>query len=113
MIWVALAGGLGAVCRFVLDSWLQRRRPGRLPVGTFVINALGSLVLGALHGAGGGIVLAIVGTGFCGGFTTFSTASVEAVRLRRAEGWRAAIGYAASMLVVCVALAGIGWWLAG
>ncbi|HSN44378.1 MAG TPA: fluoride efflux transporter CrcB [Propionibacteriaceae bacterium] len=105
---VALAGGLGAVARFLVDAAIGRRvaRPG-LPLGTLVINVTGSLLLGLITGwwsvAGGDPTLRLVlGTGFLGGYTTFSTASVEAARLAR-EGlqWRA-VQIAALMLVTCV-----------
>ena len=86
VVMLALAGGLGAGARFVLDGAIRARGRTTLPVGTMLINVSGSLVLGLLAG----LVLAnrlpaevqtIAGTGFLGGYTTFSTASVETVRL--------------------------------
>ena len=83
---LGLAGGVGAVSRVVLDGVLSGRRPGVFPLPTLLINVAGSLLLGVLAG----LVLfqgvpdawrAVLGTGFCGGFTTFSTASVASVRL--------------------------------
>ena len=83
---LALAGGAGAGSRFVLDGAIRARTRMALPVGTIAINVTGSLLLGLLAG----LVLAqrlppevqaIAGTGFLGGYTTFSTASVETVRL--------------------------------
>ncbi|NHN54779.1 fluoride efflux transporter CrcB [Calidifontibacter sp. DB0510] len=85
---VALGGGLGAVARFVFDSLVNRHRRGPIPWGTVMINVIGSFLLGLLTGAlthqmpgASPTVKAILGTGFCGGFTTFSTASVETFRL--------------------------------
>ena len=89
VVGLALAGGLGSVARYVLDGWLTARRPGPFPLATLVINVLGSLLLGLLtglvlfHGAGDGWRV-VLGTGFCGGFTTFSTASWASVQLVRA-----------------------------
>jgi len=89
---VALAGGLGAVARYAADGSVQHRvarrlgHPGAFPLGTLLINAAGSLVLGLVtglvwyHGASADVRL-VVGTGACGGFTTWSTASFESVRL--------------------------------
>ncbi|HSU71994.1 MAG TPA: fluoride efflux transporter CrcB [Micrococcaceae bacterium] len=86
VVMLALAGGLGAGARFVLDGAIRARGRTTLPVGTMLINVSGSLVLGLLAG----LVLAnrlpaevqtVAGTGFLGGYTTFSTASVETVRL--------------------------------
>ena len=112
---IALCGGAGAVCRFVVDAEIRHRVRGSFPVGTFVINVLGSLLLGILTGAAthhagwlSPTAKAALGTGFCGGFTTFSTASVETTRLwlttGRAEGSR----YAVATVVISLAAAFLG-----
>lgn len=117
---VSLAGGLGAMARFVVDGFLATRNPLRIPLGTFAINVTGSLVLGVLAGwilygggggAGAGQLKSVVGTGFCGGFTTFSTACVESVRLTFAQGWQRGIGYAVLTLVGAALAAALGLWL--
>lgn len=114
---IALAGGVGAAARFVLDGAVARRHRSRFPLGTMLVNTTGSLLLGLLTGAvisygGMSDLELVVGTGLLGGYTTFSTASVEAVRL--AAGTRAlmlAFGHAASMLLLGLAAAGLGLWL--
>jgi len=116
VIWVAVAGGFGAVSRFLLDGVLRARLPGRFPVGTMVINLSGSLLLGLVMGmALGGLVAErsqlIVGTGFLGGYTTFSAASLETVRLLRERRLVAALINGLGMLVASVALAGVGLWV--
>jgi CrcB protein len=83
---IGLAGGLGAGTRFVVDGLVRSRLRTALPVGTIAINISGSFVLGLVAGAVIGHAApaelqAIVGTGFLGGYTTFSTASFETVRL--------------------------------
>ncbi|GAA2481033.1 fluoride efflux transporter FluC [Terrabacter carboxydivorans] len=116
---VALAGGAGALTRFLTDGAIARRNRLRMPVGTVVINVTGSFLLGLLTGlfalssadSSGAMVKAVVGTGFCGGYTTFSTASVESMRLWLAEGRGAGIGYAATTLVLGVAAAAAGMWI--
>ena len=113
---LALAGGLGAVSRFVADGLVARHNPFRVPLGTMLINITGSLLLGALTGllalgppdSPGASLKAILGTGFCGGYTTFSTASVETVRLCTAEGRSTGLRYAAATLVGSVGAAGLG-----
>lgn len=113
---VALAGGLGATSRFVTDTLIARHNPFRVPLGTIVINIFGSFVLGLVTGLAtlgsadstAVTVKAVVGTGFCGGYTTFSTASVETVRLWASEGRTTGIGYAATTLVASVAAAALG-----
>lgn len=118
MIWlVALCGGLGAATRFALDSALAVRNRRTYPVGTLVINVTGSFLLGVLvawatrHGPGMTGLRAALGTGFLGGYTTFSTASVELVRLARAGRPATAATLALAMLLLSVAAAAGGLWL--
>ncbi len=116
MLLLALAGGLGAVARFEVDTALARRNPLRIPLGTLVINVSGSLLLGVLTGllasadpeSPPAAVKAVLGIGFCGGYTTFSTASVESVRLWLAEGATTGARYAALTLVGSVVAAAAG-----
>lgn len=118
---LAVAGGIGAVSRFLADTFVARHNPFRMPLGTLLINVTGSLVLGLLTGllaAGapdstGANVRAVLGTGFCGGYTTFSTASVESVRLWVTAGRSTGVGYAVATLLGSVAAAGVGVWLGG
>jgi CrcB protein len=110
MILVALAGGLGASLRLVIDGIVRSLLGPRLPWGTLLINVLGSAGLGALLGSGAGAqAAAVVGTGLLGGFTTFSTASFESAALIFDKRWVAAILYAAATLVLSVAAAALGY----
>jgi CrcB protein len=117
---LAVAGGaaIGAPCRYLLDRAVQARHDRRFPLGTLLINVLGSGVLGVLLGwsagaagaagptgavgAGAGlvspVVLAAVGIGWCGAFTTYSTFGFETVELAR-EGL---VGRALANVVVSV-----------
>jgi CrcB protein len=113
---LALAGGVGAVCRFTLDGVIRARTTGTAPWGTITINLSGSLVLGILAGLAAASllpdsVLAIAGTGFLGGYTTFSTASVETVRILQERRWGAGIVVGLGTLVAAIALAGLGLWV--
>ena len=83
---LGLAGGLGAASRFLLDGLIRSQVRAALPVATIVINVTGSFLLGLIAGAVGAHAAPpelqlIAGTGFLGGYTTFSTASFETVRL--------------------------------
>lgn len=116
-LWVALAGGLGAGARFVLDGLLTEHSSRSLPIATLIINVLGSFLLGVITGwaaqDGLTIVRAVAGVGFLGGFTTFSTASVELVRLLHAERpWTAAV-LAVTMVGVSIAMALLGLLVGG
>ena len=109
-LWVALAGGLGAGTRFLLDSWVRPRVPPSLPWSTHLINLTGSLLLGLLVGLGASASWhAVAGVGFLGGYTTFSTASVETAHLAIDRRFTAAFVNAVAMLVTCVAAASLGY----
>ncbi|MDJ0316069.1 fluoride efflux transporter CrcB [Arthrobacter antibioticus] len=86
IVLLAVAGGLGAGTRFILDGLLRSRLRTALPIGTMLINITGSLVLGFLTGLvmvhqASPELVKVLGVGFLGGYTTFSTASFETVRL--------------------------------
>jgi CrcB protein len=88
---VGLAGGVGAVARYLVDGAVQERTSGLFPFGTLTVNVVGSLILGGLagwvlSGAGSAQVRNVLGAGFCGGLTTWSTASWEAIRLAEEGG---------------------------
>lgn len=114
LVLVVLGGALGAVCRFLISHALSTRGP--LPWGTFTVNVAGSLLLGLLAGAMNnlpGWVGPLVGGGFCGALTTYSTFSYETVRLaaREPDGrWWATLNVAA-VLAVGLGAAGLGWLL--
>ncbi|AAT88160.1 chromosome condensation protein CrcB [Leifsonia xyli subsp. xyli] len=115
---VAIAGGLGAVARLVLDGVLRSRAPVSFPLGTTAINVTGSFVLGLVTALALGHGLppewrAILGTGFIGGYTTFSTASYEAVRLAQQRQYRAALLTGVGMMFLALGAAGLGLWLGG
>lgn len=110
---LALAGGLGAAARFVVDTLVTRTRRVGVPVGTIVVNATACLLLGALTGwllghPGHDGVRAVLGVGFLGGYSTFSTASVEAARLLLAGRAPAAAAHALVMLTTSLAAAVTG-----
>lgn len=109
---IALAGGIGAALRFVVDGLIRTRSSGRFPWATGIINVTGALALGFVTGlsiASG--PNAIIGTGLLGGYTTFSTASFETARLAHDRRYRAALANGLGMLIVAVAAASLGVWL--
>lgn len=110
---IAVLGGLGAASRFVVDGLVRSRWPRTFPVGTLVVNVSGSLLIGLLAGALLYRDLALTPfvaatAGFCGGYTTFSTAMAETVRLiQDGELWRAVLNAVGSLLL-CLAAAALG-----
>jgi CrcB protein len=112
---VAVMGGLGAATRFWVDGTIRARGRTVLPVATIAINVTGSLLIGLVAGAHLYLGLAatwqlLLATGFCGGYTTFSAAAVETVRLAQAgERGRALANLLGTMvLTVAAAAAGLG-----
>lgn len=98
---VALGAALGAPLRFLIATWLDRG----VPVGTFVVNVLGSFLLGlCVARSPGGEVYALIGTGFCGGLTTYSAFAAQSVRLGRRG-----LAYAIVTILTAVAAAAAGF----
>ncbi|ACQ78788.1 Camphor resistance CrcB protein [Beutenbergia cavernae DSM 12333] len=104
LVLIALAGGVGAAARFVVDGVVRSR--AALPwLGTTVVNVSGSFLIGLLAGFAVAHAVpatwhAVVATGFLGGYTTFSTAAVEGVVLLRAGERRRAAVYVLGVAVV-------------
>lgn len=105
---VFVGGGLGSLCRYGLGLWLAPS--GSFPLGTFVANLLSCIILGVLVALASRQLLSpeyrlLLITGFCGGFSTFSTFSYELVQLIRQAQWLASLFYmATSLLAGLVAL---------
>lgn len=80
---VALGGGVGSVARYLLSFYIQKGTDGTFPWGTFIVNILGSLIIGLLYGLSerGNLMSTelrlLLAVGLCGGFTTFSTFANE------------------------------------
>ncbi|WP_302374863.1 fluoride efflux transporter CrcB [Alistipes timonensis] len=110
---VGLGGAAGSVVRYILSAWLLAGHTLLgFPAGTFAVNALGSLLIGILleatSSAAAGWLLIV---GFCGGFTTFSTFSADAVRLLQAGDYGPATAYIALSVGTCIVFAALGIWI--
>ena len=104
---VGLGGAAGSIVRYMLSVWLLGGHTLLgFPAGTFTVNAAGSLLIGNSAAAGWLLI-----AGFCGGFTTFSTFSADAVRLLRAGDYGPATAYIALSVAVCIAFAALGMWI--
>lgn len=118
MTWllIALAGGLGSVCRYLVDHVVTADHDGHLPWGTLAVNVSGSFALGLIGGfaarttASPELIL-VVGGGFLGAYTTFSTAMFETLRLWHDGHRRSAAANLLAPLILAVASAALGWWL--
>jgi CrcB protein len=118
LLLVAGGGAIGSVLRWVLSGAVQRLTRSPFPWGTFVVNAVGSFVIGAI--AAWAFERALVSpaarlfliTGVLGGFTTFSAYSYETLALLRDGQWWSAAGYALGSVLIGVTAAGAGYALA-
>ena len=110
---VGLGGPAGSIVRYMLSVWLLGGHTLLgFPAGTFTVNAAGSLLIGILLEATSSETLGwLLIVGFCGGFTTFSTFSADAVRLLRAECYTAAAAYVGLSVAVCIVFAAAGMWI--
>lgn len=118
-LWIGIgaAGAAGAVARYLLDGLIQDRASGPFPWGTFVINLSGSFLLGLITGAAlyhgfPATPKIILGTGFCGAYTTFSTWTFESVRLVEEGSTTEAFLNAGLSLAIGLCAAGAGLALA-
>lgn len=113
---VCAAGGLGAACRMAADGVLKAALGTRFPWATGIINVTGSFLLGLVAGLAAARavppgVQAVLGTGFLGGYTTFSTAAVETYRLVQERRWGAAAANLFGVLLAGCLAAAVGLWL--
>ncbi|HEY9415091.1 MAG TPA: fluoride efflux transporter CrcB [Pseudonocardia sp.] len=106
---VALGAAVGAPLRYVTDRVVQSRHDSGFPWGTFTVNTVGSLVLGLVAGAAVSPgVTALLGTGFCGALTTYSTFGYETVALAGRRAWLYATLNAVGSVVAGLGAAGLG-----
>jgi CrcB protein len=110
---LVVAGAIGAPLRYIVDMNLQRTREGVFPFGTLTVNVTGSLVLGlvtglALYHGFPSAAKDVLGAGFCGSYTTFSTHAFESVRLAEDGAAHTALMSSAANLLLGTAAAAIG-----
>jgi CrcB protein len=109
---VLVGGSFGAVCRFAVSSFIKRIISSEFPVATLLINMIGSFLIGLLVAAQpSNFNQLLLGTGFMGGFTTFSTFQFENISLFRKKNYISLSIYVISSLLSCILLAIFGLYL--
>ncbi|SCF22848.1 camphor resistance protein CrcB [Micromonospora viridifaciens] len=107
---IAIGAALGAPLRYLTDRAVQARHDSVFPWGTLTVNVAGSLLLGAVAGVPTSpAVTALVGTGFCGALTTWSTLSYETLRLARSGARRHALANVLVSIIAGLAAATLGY----
>ena len=113
LVFVALGGAAGSVSRYLLSQWTQAQWQGGFPLGTLLVNLLGSCAIGVvfallerqvLHPDWRGLLM----VGFLGAFTTFSTFSLETLNLIEGGEWFKAFVNVVSSVVLCLVAAWFG-----
>ena len=114
LLLVALGAALGAPIRWWVDRTVQLKWAPLFPWGTFIVNVVGSGLLGVLAAvwATNASVMALFGIGLCGSMTTFSSFAYETQRLAMSGAKLVAVANVGLSLVVCLAAAALGWSLA-
>ncbi|GIO24214.1 fluoride efflux transporter CrcB [Oceanobacillus sp. J11TS1] len=116
MIFVGMGGAVGALLRYIISEYmkpLKERKGIYFPIGTGFINISGSFLLGILYGlyAQGELSLLLwllLGIGFCGGYTTFSTFGKEVIDLLLDKQWQTAFWYMATSVLLSILTAWAG-----
>lgn len=115
-VWAAVLviGGIGSVLRYMVDRAVARRVARSFPFGTLTVNLTGAALLGFI----GGLTLShtaafLAGTAFVGAYTTFSTWMFETQRLAEERQFRPAVTNLVASVVLGVAAAVAGQWIAG
>ena len=120
-LWVAIGGALGSVSRFWLSGFVAERYGETFPWGTIVINVTGSFVIGIiaalaipegrLDSQSRAFATQFLMYGICGGYTTFSSFSLQTLNLLRAREWLYAGGNVILSVVLCMIAVWLGYLL--
>ncbi|HWA17036.1 MAG TPA: fluoride efflux transporter CrcB [Gemmatimonadales bacterium] len=111
---IAFGSAVGGVSRYLLGAWIQRLAGGQLPLHTLLINITGSFLLGFLYRYGADTAAysaewcGLLMIGFCGGYTTFSTFSLETIALIQAGSSGKAALYVLSSVILSIGAAAAG-----
>ena len=117
LLLVGSGGFFGSVCRYLLTRFVMLHWPSAFPFGTFTVNILGCLLIGLLMGLSfshslSGQSRLFLAAGFCGGFTTFSTFSLELFEVYQKGQFGVALTYALASLIFGFLAIALGFWIA-
>jgi CrcB protein len=120
-LWIALGGALGSVARFWCNGLVSEKLGPTFPWGTLIVNIVGSFIIGVLGAAASpegrlnpqtrAFATQFFMIGICGGYTTFSSFSLQTLNLLREREWLYAGGNAFLSVVLCMIAVWLGWLL--
>lgn len=118
-LWVALGGAIGSVSRFWVNGFVSDKVGATFPWGTLVINVVGSFVIGVigavaspegrLDSTSRQFATQFLMVGICGGYTTFSSFSLQTLNLLRDREWLYAGGNVLLSVALCLVAVWLGW----
>lgn len=114
LLWVGVGGFLGSVGRYLTTEFFGKLWPSQFPYGTFAVNIIGCLAIGVIYGLSqrmGWLNLEwklLLATGFCGGYTTFSSFAFENTKLLQSGNYVTFFSYTLLSLVVGVVAVFVG-----
>lgn len=114
LLWLSIAGACGTVSRYTLCEAATKIKGGPFPLGTFLVNIIGSFLFGMIYALAqrklhiNPEMRVILLTGFMGAFTTFSTFAFETAKMLRASQWMLAAGNITAQIVIGIAAMSIG-----
>jgi CrcB protein len=114
---IALGGGLGSALRYLSNIGVEKIWTNKLYYATFLVNIIGCFLIGLLMGylqkneTDNSALKLLLVTGFCGGFTTFSTFGLENYNLLQSQNYITSLLYIAASIVIGIAFVGVGIYL--
>lgn len=114
---IALGGGLGSALRYLSNIGVEKIWANKLYYATFLVNIIGCFLIGLLMGylqkneTDNSALKLLLITGFCGGFTTFSTFGLENYNLLQSQNYITSLLYIAASIVIGIAFVGVGIYL--
>ncbi len=117
LLLVGIGGAVGSIARYCVSMLLNTKIQSELPLGTLAVNVIGCLIIGLLFGFASrhqwtnSDLILLAGTGFCGGFTTFSSFAMENISLVQKQQFPNAIIYSFISLILGISLCKLGFLL--